>query len=213
MVEFFMQLMMNESGISSANDNNTIGLDMVKTATGVKNIEKSGQELFSLFLGHLQPGITECLSKMIKLTFSRMNDLPVYQYFEEGESLIDPVTGEIIEGEGVGSLIEIQPGDISQAESDVQVLLTKYKGEQTVASNTAAIELALRFFDPMITPEIQQRLAPLFASTLKEYQVTNADQMMRPIAQPLLGSAGNSMSPSASAEVVKPKPREAEPNL
>lgn len=213
MVEFFMQLMMNESGISSANDNNTIGLDMVKTATGVKNIEKSGQELFSLFLGHLMPGITDCLSKMVNLTFSRMDDLPVYQYFEEGEATQDPVTGEIITGEGVGSFVEISAGDISQLETNVQILLTKYKGEQTVASNTAAIELALRYFDPMMTPEIQQRLAPLFAGTLKEYQVPNADQMMKPVAQPLMGSAGNAMTPAASAEVVKPKPRESEANL
>jgi hypothetical protein len=213
MVEFFMQLMMNESGISSANDNNTIGLDMVKTATGVKNIEKSGQELFSLFLGHLQPGITDCLSKMIKLAFSRINDLPVYQYFEEGESMIDPLTGQIIEGEGVGSMVEISQGDISQAETDVQVLLTKYKGEQTVASNTAAIDLALRFFDPMMTIEMQQRLAPLFAGTMKEYQVPNADQMMRPLAQPMQGNAPPGASPAEAASVVKPKPRKGETNL
>lgn len=36
---------------------------------------------------------------------------------------------------------------------------------------------------------------------------------MKPVAQPLAGSAGNAMTPAASAEVVKPKPRKAENNL
>jgi hypothetical protein len=213
LVEFFLQLMMNESGIMNANDGRVAGQESSKLATGIKNIEKSGQELFSLFLGHLQPGITDCLSKMVKIAFSRLEDLPVLQYFEQGESIQDPLTGEIIAGEGIGGILEISGKDISQLEVDVQVLLTKYKGEQTVASNTAAIELALRFFEPYMTPEIQQRLAPLFADTLKEYQVKDADSIMKPMAQPLLGNSSPGMNPAAAAEIVKPKPRQSDPNL
>ena len=213
LVEFFLQVMMNESGIMNANDGRVAGQESSKLATGIKNIEKSGQELFSLFLGHLQPGITDCLSKMVQIAFSRLEELPILQYFEQGESIQDPLTGEVIAGEGIGGILEISGRDVSQLEVDVQVLLTKYKGEQTVASNTAAIDLALKFFEPYMTPEIQQRLAPLFADTLKEYQVKDADSIMKPMAQPLLGNSSPGMQPAAAAEIVKPKPRQSAPNL
>lgn len=204
LIEFVMQLMMNESGIANANDGNVSGMDSTKLATGIRNIEKSGQELFSLFLGHLEPGITDALSKMVKLLFSRLDEIEVYRYFEQGEA----------GGEGADGMQEINPGDISQLEIDVQILLTRYRGEQVVESNLKAWDVVMKYFDPTVTPEVQERIAPLAQDILKAYQIQNAGDIIRPLAQPAMG--GNPSRPidaAAAAAAVAPKPRIAAANL
>lgn len=214
LIEFVMQLMMNESGIANANDGNVSGMDSTKLATGIRNIEKSGQELFSLFLGHLEPGITECLTKMVKILFGHLDEIEVYRYFETGESKVDPQTGMVIQGEGAEGMMQIDPGEIAQLEIDVQILLTRYRGEQVVESNLNAVKVALQYFDPAISPEVQGRLAPLFIDVLKAYQVGNADQIIRPLVQaPMAGPAGQPINPAAAAAGVTGPQRRGADNL
>lgn len=185
LIEFIMQMMTNESGVANANDSRAAGLDSGKLAYGIKNIERSGQELFSVFLGCLEPGITDALTKMVKLLFSRLDEIEVYRYFEQGEA----------GGEGADGMKQINPGDISQLEIDVQILLSKYRSEQIVQSNTQAIDVAMRYYDPMVTPEVQQRLTPLYREMLKAFQVQDADRMISPLSQP---QDPNSTAPSGN---------------
>ena len=204
LIEFMMQIMMNESGIANANDGNVSGMDTTKLATGIRNIEKSGQELFSLFLGHLEPGITDCLSKMVKLTFSRMDEIEVYRYFEEGEA----------GGEGAEGIQEINPGDISQLEIDVQILMTRSRGEQILESSLRAWETVEKYFDPTKGPEFQERVAPMAIDILKALQIQNAKDIIRPLTLPMPGMAPEGQLDAAGMlAAVAPKPRTAPANL
>jgi hypothetical protein len=198
LAQFFMQLMMNESGIANANDGNLAGMDSTKLATGIHNIEKSGQELFSLHLGHIEPGVQEVLEKMAKLVFSNLDQLEVYRYFEDGEG-----------GEGGAELMEINPGDISNMEIDTRILLTRYRGEQILESSIRAVQLVKEYYAE-IRPEVQERTAELYQQMLKALQVSNAKKIIQPLlTPPILPGAGGGGLPDAklTASAAAGKPR------
>ena len=201
LAEFFMQLMMNESGIANANDGNASGMDSTKLATGIRNIEKSGQELFSLHLGHIEPGVTEGLLKMAKLVFSNLDQMEVYRYFEDAEG-----------GEGGKELQEINPGDIANMEIDTRILLTRYRGEQILESSIRAVELVDKFYAET-RPEVQMRTMELYQQMLKALQVANADKIIQPVMLPPAGSSPGMPDAQATAQAAAPKPRISEPLL
>lgn len=198
MIQFFMQLMMNESGIANANDGNVAGMDSTKLATGVRNVEKSGQELYSLFLGHLDPGITDMLLKAIKLLFSRLDELEVHRYFEQGEE----------GGEGAVELT-INPAEISLLEIDVQVLMTRSRGEQVIESNVRGIELVEKFFS--YPYEMQVKVAAKYIEMAKEYQWHDADKIFIPTQ--ILTPPGAGLDASGLVSAAGSPPRQSPANL
>lgn len=192
--QFFMQIAANESGVANANDARAAGMDTGELATGIKNIEKSGQEMFSLYLGHLEPGIKDCLQRMVRLLFVNLDSQEVYVFFEKGEN-----------GEGGNELIRIDPNEIMDMDIDVEVLLSRYRGEQVLESNAQAKLEVREFYSYPF--EIQLILAPLFRDNLRMLQIKNADKMIIPTEIPLTAPT-NSGSPSMTQ-----RPREAAPNL
>lgn len=202
--EFFMQLMMNESGVSSANDNRMVGMDSTKLATGIRNIEKSGQELFSLHIGHIEPGVSEILSKTVKLIFANLDPTETYRYFEEGEE----------GGEGSGEIREINAGDLSNIEIDIRILLTRFRGEQILESSIRAWETVEKYFDPTKGSEFQERVAPMAIDILKALQIQNAKDIIRPLTLPMPGQNPAPMpNADAMAQAGATRDRRSEPNL
>lgn len=198
LAEFFMQLMMNESGVANANDGNVSGMDSTKLATGIRNVEKSGQEVFSLHLGHLEPGIADPLDKMVKLVFANLDKMEVYRYFEDGE--------EGGEG-GSGELREINPGDIANMEIDTRVLLTRYRGEQILESYTRGWDIVEKFY---LQPyEVQVQTAEMARSMLKAMQITNADKIIVPVQVPIPPTGGGQLPAGGLTQ----RPRQGTPNL
>ena len=198
LAEFFMQLMMNESGVANANDGQVSGMDSTKLATGIRNVEKSGQEVFSLHLGHLEPGVAEPLDKMCKLVFANLDQMEVYRYFEDGE----------IGGEGgSGELRQINPGDIANMEIDTRVLLTRYRGEQILESYTRGWEIVEKFYGQPY--EVQVQTAEMARSMLKAMQIANADKIIVPVQVPVAPPGGGQLPPGG----LTPRPRQAPPNL
>lgn len=201
MVEFFMQLMMNESGVANANDSNVSGMDSTKLATGIRNIEKSGQEVFSLHLGHLEPGISETLTKMVKLVYANIDQMEVYRYFEDGEA----------GGEGGSNLMrEINPGDIANIEIDTRVLLTRYRGEQILESYTRGWQIVAEFYAQPY--EVQVQIVDMVRAMLKALQISNADKLVVPVQVQLPGPGGP-QDAKGMAAAATPQPRKSDPNL
>ena len=195
LAEFFMQLMMVESGIQNANDAQVTGLDSAKLATGIRNIEKSGQELFSLYLGHLEPGILSVLKKCSRLVWVNLDPNEVYIYFEDGEE----------GGEGSGDMRRIDPSEINGLELDVRVLLTRYRGEQILESSIRAVEIVERFYQlPFL---VQTRTYQLYRDMLKALQVANARDIIEPIELPPMGAPGNMPPAKETASAAANRPR------
>lgn len=199
MMQFTMQIMMNGSGVANANDGNVAKMDSTKLATGIRNVEKSGQELFAVFISALTPGVQETLQKMVKLLFANLDQMEVYRYFEEGE------------GDGVTELRQIDPSDIANLDVDVSILLTRHKGEQILESYTRGWEIVKEFYAEQ-RPEVMAATADFARGMLKAMQIQDADKIIKiiPMAP---GVPGVGLDANAMAAAGQNQPQKSAPNL
>ncbi len=92
MIQFFMQLAMNESGVSNANDGRAAGLDSSELATGIIETQESGDELFMPIVQDLKGPLERLLNREIDVTLANMNPVEVYTYLEGDTLGIDKLT-------------------------------------------------------------------------------------------------------------------------
>lgn len=203
MFEFFMQMATNESGVANANDARAVGLDTAELATGVRNIEKSGQEMFSLYLSHLEPGLQSIIQRAMGLIFANLDQEEVFVFFEGDKQ----------------SFGMIRPEDVQDLELNVSLLLTRYRGEQLLQSSMQAANLVTQFYSHL--PEIQVRVAPLYRDMLKALQINFADEIIVPLAAPPMGTGPSGtapgtpkVNPEEAVQAVQPKPPgQSQPNF
>jgi len=192
-----VQMAMQESGVSNTNDSNIAGLDSTKLATGIRNIEASGQEVFGSYIHQLEIGIQGLARKEISTLFAHLDELEIYRYFEQNEA----------GGEGAGTLIEIDPNEIGDMDLDVTILLSRYKGEQVIANSNAVIETINAFYAQ--APEIQAITAPAFQEILKALKVIDYDRRIVPTTVSVPSAQGPNINPSTGAS----KPKQVQPNV
>jgi hypothetical protein len=192
-----IQMAMAESGVANTNDNNLAGLDSTKLATGIRNIEASGQEIFGSYIHELEIGITCLTRKEVHTLFANLDDAEVYRYFEEDEQ----------GGEGAGQMVEINPEDVMDLEMDVTIFLSRYKGEQVIANSQAVIDTINAFYEQM--PEIQAVTAPAYQDILKALGVKDYDKRIVPMAIPMQGAQGPNVNPAVATQ----KPKQMQPNV
>ncbi len=180
MLEFIMQLAMNMSGVTNTNDAQTAGLDTMKTATGVRNLEKTGQELTDKVVADLRPGLRDILKSLMLLAAANLNSPKVFRYFDGDTGVLSTIT----------------PDEVQDLTLDVELELTKYRGEQDLQQNTQAIGALGQFYAQ--SPELQALSAPMFRKILMTNGQKNADQLIQPMTAPLL--------PPGSPPPVGPEP-------
>lgn len=179
---------MNESGVQHANDAQMVGLDQAKLATGIRNIEKSGQEMFSIYISHIEPGAKLAVRKFFKLLFARMDDSETFQFFE----------GK------VGTELTLTAEEVADLDMNVTLEMTRYRGEQQLQSNLQAATHVTQFFS--FPPEIQVRVAPFYIQILKALQIQDADEIIVPVTAMIVPP------PGTAAQGAMPAPPPA-PNL
>ena len=162
LLEFLMQIAMNMSGISNVNDGAMTGLDTAKLATGVRNLERSGQELFGKFIADLTPALRALIEACADLVLTNMDQPRLFQFFE----------GK------VGRLGTITRDEVKNVNITIRLELTKYHGEQEVAMSTAAIEAAEKFYQQPFV--VQERTADLYRQKLRGFGVKNPDEIIVP---------------------------------
>ena len=161
-LEFFMQLCANESGVSTNNDGQSAGLDSQKLATGIRNIEASNAEMSSLYWSHLQPDLESILERNLKLIFANLDQQEVYTFFE-GDQLKTGI---------------IESTTIKDLEIDIQLLLTKYRGQQVLQSSQMATNLIVQYYQ--LNPQLQLVCAQLYRQMLKALCVDDSDSIIVP---------------------------------
>lgn len=162
MLEFILQLSMNMSGVANVNDGQTAGLDTTKLATGVRNLEKSGQELTDKIVSDLRPGIEDLLKGLMSLSCANLTEEKSFRFFNGN----------------VGVLATIKPAEVKNLDIDVDLELTKYHGEQEVAQGTQAMNAGMQFYK--LAPEAQQLLAGVFQKLMKAYGIKDPPGPMSP---------------------------------
>jgi hypothetical protein len=161
--ETFLQLAMNESGVQHANDAAVAGMETTKLATGIRNIEKAGNENFSVFLACLEDGVTDSIRAFVQTLYGRMETEEVARVLEDD----------------VPKIFTVFPRDVQGLQFDVNVLLSRYRSEQMMESVRAVLPDCMTYYT--LAPDVQERLAPLFHQLLKAAQVQNPDEIISPI--------------------------------
>jgi len=184
-IEFFMQVAINMSGVSHVNDAAMLGMDTAKLATGVKNIERSGQEMFSIYLSQLQDGLEEVLRDFCIYTLAYLDQTEAFLYTEDEKVQMLEYSPENVEG---------------QMDLDIRLEMTRYKNEQDLVQAQQASAKVIEFYS--LPPELQQRTATLYRQMLKAMQVAHVDQIIQPgyqiPAQPPSGGQGSSTALNTS---------------
>jgi hypothetical protein len=164
MFEFFLQMAMNESGVQHANDANMVGLDQAKLATGIRNIEKSGMEMFSIYISALETGVRDVVQKLTRIMLGGLDDVEVFEYFNGQET----------------ELIEIRPEKVREVTMDVKILLSRYKGEQMMAQSIQGSQIVQQFYSQSF--EVQVVTASFYRMMIKSLDLNvDADEVIKPV--------------------------------
>jgi hypothetical protein len=171
-IEFNLQLAMNMSGVASANDSEMAGLDSTKLATGIRNIDRSGQELFGVYLSDLEEGIEDVTNLNVMVTLSNLREEELFEYFEGDVAQIDTLS----------------PGEITYLDMNLRLEMTRYKAEQQMHQAQFSVQAIEKFYS--YPPALQAFVAPFFIDLLKTYEVKNADAYIVPGVQTLPSGPG-----------------------
>jgi hypothetical protein len=165
-MEMYMQLAVNESGVSNANDGQVAGLESQKLATGIRNIEASSQEIFSTFIDDLEGGIEDVIDIAVQTMVKHLDGEEVFDLFD-----------------GQGSILEtITPEEIRDIDLNVEILLTQANVEQAYALSQQASELVERYY--ALNPMVQERVTQFYRDMLRSLQVPNPETVIAPLALP-----------------------------
>ncbi len=178
-LQFALQMMTNLLGVANVNDAQMAGLETAKLATGVRNMEKSGQEQFAPYISHLEEGVHSVTTACARLAVWHMDPHEAASVLEN-DSLL-PLT------------------DATRAlralDFDVNLELTRYRAEQAAAESAYAVGTVMEFYGMDV--QFQELLQPLFRQRLKSYGVKNPDNYLVPGAiQPPDGKSAGAAPPA-----------------
>jgi len=195
LMEFFTQIVQLESGVVHAGDQGFAGLESAKLATGIRNIERSGQEMFGLYIGQLDGDLGPVMDKFLACVLGNMDEREVYDYFdgEEGKKMFGSITKD----------------EVKNVIVKAQLLLTRYKGEQQLQSNMQADALIKTFY--ALPLPLQQIVAGLYIQMLKALQIQRAEQYIQPgvawTGEVPGAGGGPAPSPAAGAAAINSVPQ------
>lgn len=149
MIQFFMQLAYNESGVTTANDGQSAGLESSELATGIIEATNSGDELFLPILQDLLPSLEALLNREIDVTLANMNPQEVFTYLEGDTLGIDKLT----------------PDDVRGLKFKTEISLTTMKNNTQLQMSAQAAALVEKFY--MLTPAVQAKVAPFYRQQLR----------------------------------------------
>lgn len=175
MIQFFIQLLLNESGVSTANDDQAAGMQSSKLATGIIETTKSGDELFKPMVADLKEGLTEVLDREVDVTLANMNPTEVFQYLEGDTLRIETLT----------------PDDVRGLKYKTKITLTTQREQERVQTSAAASALVEKFY--MLDPMVQAKVVTFYRRQVQSLDPTCDVNMVispLPVMQLMPGGAG-----------------------
>jgi hypothetical protein len=195
-LQLALQLAANESGVSNANDAQTAGLKSSDLATGVMNIQQSGDELFKPIVADLRSPLRRQMNREVAVTLANMNPEEAFTYLDGDTMRIDKLT----------------PDDVRGLKFHVTVELSADKNAQMIQAIAQAAALVEKFY--MLPPEVQIRVAPFYRSQLRLLDPKcNADMTIVPLGMVPGAPSSPTAAPGASpAAPGGPAPGDAGPS-
>jgi hypothetical protein len=180
-LQLALQLAANESGVSNANDAQTAGLKSSDLATGVVNIQQSGDELFKPIIADLKGPLTRLLNREVAVTLANMNPEEAFTYLEGDTMGVDKLT----------------PDDVRGLRFHTKIELTGDKNASIIQSSSTAAALVEKFYS--MPPEIQVHVAPFYRKQLRAIDPDcDAELTIVPMGMPP-GQPSSPVNPAATA--------------
>lgn len=171
LIQLWMQLMQLKSGVTHAGDQNMSGLPATKLATGINAIEKSGEELFTMWIEGLDEGITASMKGTIGLIYYNMDEAEVFEYFEGTERAFSKLSPDQVRGLSI----------------NVQLKMSRDSTDLILTRADRASMLIDRFY--ALPPEAQEAARQGYTESLRELKWPDAENALSPIQPPVDESA------------------------
>ena len=162
LIEFNLQMAMNMSGVASANDSEMAGLDSTKLATGIRNIDLSGHELFGVYVSDLEDGIEDLVHQNVLVMMANLDEDEVFEFFEGPTPEMDVMS----------------PAEVNHLDLNIRLEMTRYHAEQQLQQNLQAANVVREFYS--LPPQIQAQTVEFYVNILKSFQIQNADRYLVP---------------------------------
>lgn len=141
-IQFFQQHLMNMSGVSNANDSRSAGLDTSQLATGINNIQQSGEELFAPWLSHLAVGHKAAVRAAIMLEIKAMKSQAFFHFYNGDQRMM-------------GTISRTELRDI---ELDIRIEMTRHRIERELVQSEKAYAVFHRYYSlPMVLQTLWAR--------------------------------------------------------
>lgn len=163
LIDLFMQLMQIKSGVVNGADQQISGLPTIRTATGVNEVNSSGQELFTMFLLRLYPCVEACLRSVIDITFANMDVREVFTYFN----------GDAQE------VLELSQDDVRDLPIHINLAITQQRDAQMLQAAQLADGVIDKFYGRALP--IQQRTTEYAREMLKSLHINQPEEIISPI--------------------------------
>lgn len=190
--QMLQQFAQSLGGVASSNDADMAGLDSNKLATGIRHMERVGQEMFGPLIDDLIVGIQESIEMFFKIQIASITDVETYEFYRDGAS----------------QFAQITPQEIRNMDFRIEIELTTYKGEQMLAQNEAASAVVVEFYK--LPFPVQQVVQRLYQGRLHALQIKDADAYIQPID--LMGGGGG-VDQNLPVQAALPKALRTKPNL
>lgn len=197
LLQIILQMAQAMSAVSNVNDGAMAGLDTQKLATGIKNLERSGEEMFALWLSHLQPDLESILRRAMKQLLANLQKVgeagKLMRFFDRPNQ----------------RMVEIDPYRMRDLDLDIVLDLTTYKSQAQLQSGQLAFTAMQTYLTMLQAPpeEVQKRLGPILQQILTSLEFKNAKELCAPfqIQPALMPGQPQGMLPTPTAGVPPPE--------
>jgi hypothetical protein len=164
MLQMVLQMAQNMSGVTNVNDGAMAGMDTAKLATGIRNLESSGEEMFYSYITQLRPALESIMRRALKLTLREVQNQKskILKFFDR-QSL---------------RMLEIDPLRLQDLDLDVSLDLTTYKGQTSLQQAQLGYQIMSGYRQKH--PIMQRDLQPFVKQSVQTLEFKDADAMSQP---------------------------------
>lgn len=167
MLEMFLQLGENESGVTDPGAGEMAGLPQTQLATGIKAVINAGLELFAPTIDDLKTGIEGVLTLIVKAIHSQP---PRSEFSNRLRTEMAAVVREKPELEG------IDLDAIRHFDAEVVLLLTQQKSDEQQQAFVTAWNMIVQFVQ--MPPDVRAAMKPLMMAYLKMLDLDGIEDAM-----------------------------------
>ena len=167
LLQTVLQVAQSMSAVSNVNDAGMAGMDTQKLATGIRNLENSGDELFHQWMSQIRPVHEAILRSCLRLVIDQIIRDP-----EQKESVVR------FFDRSSNRLVELTRADLVGLDLDIKLELTSYRAQAQLTQAQLAYNIVINHLQQ--PPTIQQRSLPLATQILRALEIQGADKILAP---------------------------------